>query len=585
MTDSLATYIDHTLLKPEAQRDAILALCAEAREHRFKAVCVNAGWLPEVVEALAGSDVTPCAVVGFPLGAGPGQSKAAEAADAIRAGAREIDMVIAIGRTLDNDWDAVSADIAAVQSACGDVPLKVIFETPLLNIERQLKDEGVKQGSCIRVLPVDNEIIHLVIKPAGESSYSLLLNVEASTLIKDLKHQIEEKIEVPMRNQSLYYRDVLLRNMKRISDYQISDQTQLTLTCSVEISIETLDSRHMALIVEHTTTVESLKVKAEETFGIPASRQRLICQREELRNSQSLSESSLGLLPTRPIRLVIAERKLMWVFIHWNEQVFNVKLSPSDTFLEMKREIYKITSVPVEQQRIFHQNIRLEGDDALLETFGISELAKLILHEMQTFIRFVVRISNTSRFEISAEESDTVADVKNKVESLSGISSVDQRYLLHGNALDDGSRLSESGVRNNSIIVVVLGAGKMEVTMKSVCGHLSRIPIKQSDNLEDVKCTISEQIGVDSHLLRLFIESNEWKNPSTKAWEEHIDSKSAVYVARQDHESFWLFVAAGGTMIGVVAHPTDSFQQVKSRIQGGLGVEEGRVVFQLDRSF
>lgn len=189
MTDSLATYIDHTLLKPEAQRDAILALCAEAREHRFKAVCVNAGWLPEVVEALAGSDVTPCAVVGFPLGAGPGQSKAAEAAGAIRAGAREIDMVIAIGRALDNDWDAVSADIAAVQSACGDVPLKVIFETCLLDrarivrlceICRELGVAFVKTSTGFSTGGAELEVVELMRQTVGPD-----IGVKASGGIRD----------------------------------------------------------------------------------------------------------------------------------------------------------------------------------------------------------------------------------------------------------------------------------------------------------------------------------------------------------------------------------------------------------------
>lgn len=133
---NFASMIDHTLLKPEAGEDAIRRLCEEALEHCFAAACVNSIWIPLVSKLLAGSDVVPCAVVGFPLGASLSVAKAEEARAAIDAGAGEIDMVIAVGLARDGQWDAVKADIEAVHQACGPVPLKVIFETCLLSTEQ-----------------------------------------------------------------------------------------------------------------------------------------------------------------------------------------------------------------------------------------------------------------------------------------------------------------------------------------------------------------------------------------------------------------------------------------------------------------
>jgi deoxyribose-phosphate aldolase len=129
----LAAVIDHTLLKPEATAADIARLCGEALDHGFAAVCVNSAWIPEVARRLAGSAVIPCAVAGFPLGASLAAVKAFEATAAIEAGAREIDVVMAIGRARAGDWDAVRADLDAVVAACGDVPLKVILETCLLS--------------------------------------------------------------------------------------------------------------------------------------------------------------------------------------------------------------------------------------------------------------------------------------------------------------------------------------------------------------------------------------------------------------------------------------------------------------------
>ena len=66
---NLASYIDHTVLKSDATQDMVRKLCAEAREYGFASVCVNSCHTRLVAEALAGSDVLTCVVVGFPLGA------------------------------------------------------------------------------------------------------------------------------------------------------------------------------------------------------------------------------------------------------------------------------------------------------------------------------------------------------------------------------------------------------------------------------------------------------------------------------------------------------------------------------------
>ncbi|MEM1110411.1 MAG: deoxyribose-phosphate aldolase [Pseudomonadota bacterium] len=129
----LAKYIDHTLLKPEATPDQVIALCREAMAHHFKTVCVNSRYVTLAAAELADSDVGVCSVVGFPLGAMASGIKAEEAAAAIDAGASEIDMVVALGPLKAGDWDVVQSDVEAVFMACGDTPLKVIFEICLLD--------------------------------------------------------------------------------------------------------------------------------------------------------------------------------------------------------------------------------------------------------------------------------------------------------------------------------------------------------------------------------------------------------------------------------------------------------------------
>lgn len=135
----LAGLIDHTMLRPDATRADIEALCAEAVRHAFKAVCVNPSRLPLAVELLRGRGPLPITVCGFPLGAAQTASKAQEAALAVEQGAAEVDMVLNIGALKDGNAELVRRDIAEVVRACGAAAVKVILETCLLtDAEKEL---------------------------------------------------------------------------------------------------------------------------------------------------------------------------------------------------------------------------------------------------------------------------------------------------------------------------------------------------------------------------------------------------------------------------------------------------------------
>lgn len=133
-------YFDHTILKPDASKEAVLTICKEALEHDFASVCVNQYRTKLVAEQLKGSDVKVCTVVGFPLGAVNTEVKVFETEQAIKDGAQEIDMVLNIGALKDRDYDIVKEDIQRVKQACGQQAiLKVIIETCLLTEEEKEK--------------------------------------------------------------------------------------------------------------------------------------------------------------------------------------------------------------------------------------------------------------------------------------------------------------------------------------------------------------------------------------------------------------------------------------------------------------
>jgi deoxyribose-phosphate aldolase len=191
--ESIASIIDHTLLKPEATEADIRKMCQEARVYGFASVCVNPYWVPVVAAELAGSAVKVCTVVGFPLGASATAIKVAETQEAIRGGAREIDMVINIGELRGGDVKVPVYDIRDVVDAAhlGGAIVKVIIETALLNdpekivactISKELGAEFVKTSTGFGPHGATVEDVALMRKAVGAE-----MGVKASGGIRTLE--------------------------------------------------------------------------------------------------------------------------------------------------------------------------------------------------------------------------------------------------------------------------------------------------------------------------------------------------------------------------------------------------------------
>lgn len=136
MTDQeILSHIDHTLLRPTATSGEIYAVCEEALRLKTASVCIPPSYVRRVHERYPQLNI--CTVIGFPLGYSTTEVKCFEAADAVKNGASEIDMVIDLGWVGDGDLQAVEEEIRQVKSACSGRLLKVIVETCYLTDEQK----------------------------------------------------------------------------------------------------------------------------------------------------------------------------------------------------------------------------------------------------------------------------------------------------------------------------------------------------------------------------------------------------------------------------------------------------------------
>jgi deoxyribose-phosphate aldolase len=146
----LARFLDHTLLKADATGKDIDKLCAEAREHGFFGVCVHGSWVAQARHLLEDTGVKITCVVGFPLGAMPGDVKRFETEAAIDDGAEEIDVVLNIGRLKEGDDKYVLRELRDVVEAADERTVKVILETCLLTHDEKIRACHLVVGSGAR---------------------------------------------------------------------------------------------------------------------------------------------------------------------------------------------------------------------------------------------------------------------------------------------------------------------------------------------------------------------------------------------------------------------------------------------------
>jgi len=135
--EDILSKVDHTLLSQAATWADIKAICDDGMKYNTASVCIPPSFVKKAAEYVEGK-LAICTVIGFPNGYCTTEVKCFEAADAVKNGADEIDMVINIGWVKDGRYDDLLDEIRRVKEACGGKLLKVIIETCLLTDEEKV---------------------------------------------------------------------------------------------------------------------------------------------------------------------------------------------------------------------------------------------------------------------------------------------------------------------------------------------------------------------------------------------------------------------------------------------------------------